>query len=156
MGYYFRNDNGAKILSRIRLFASRYKANKFLVDQKGYIKLTDFGLCHKLSEIPFLTDITEGDSMYISKELFNFNSQGMLDAKTDIFSLGLSFFEIIAKIILPSYGDSWVKLRSGNFHITEKLLRNCNINENKEIFVELISQMIVRKLLRSQENLVTA
>ena len=128
------------------------KPTNFLVDQKGYIKLTDFGLCHKLSEIPFLTDITEGDSMYISKELFNFNSQGMLDAKTDIFSLGLSFFEIIAKIILPSYGDSWVKLRSGNFHITEKLLRNCNINENKEIFVELISQMIAPLERRADLN----
>ena len=113
---------GLKYFHQLGYLHLDIKPTNFLVYQKGYIKLTDFGLCHKSSEIPFLTDITEGDSMYISKELFNFNSQGILDAKTDIFSLGLSFFEIIAKIILPSYGDSWVNLRNGNFHITKQSL----------------------------------
>ena len=118
------------------------KPTNFLVDQKGYLKLTDFGLCHKISEIPFLTDIIEGDKIYISKELFNFNSQGILNTKTDVFSLGLSILEIIAKINLPSSGESWAELRSDNFQIKEKLLENWNINENKDKFVNLISRMI--------------
>ena len=118
------------------------KPTNFLVDSKGYLKLTDFGLCQKISEIPFLTDIIEGDKVYISKELFNFNSQGILNTKSDIFSLGLSILEVIAKINLPSSGESWAELRSDNFQIKEKLLENWNINENKEIFVQLISRMI--------------
>ena len=118
------------------------KPTNFLVDPKGYIKLTDFGLCHKISEIPLLNDIIEGDKVYISKEFFNFNSKGILNTKTDIFSLGLSILEIIAKINLPSSGESWAELRSDNFQIKEKLLENWNINENKETFVQLISRMI--------------
>ncbi len=118
------------------------KPTNFLVDQNGYIKLADFGLCHKISELPFLTDITEGDFMYISKELFNFNSLGILNTKTDIFSLGLSILEIVGKINLPSSGESWVKLRSGNFEMKEELFKNSNIKEKKEDFIKLISQMI--------------
>ena len=125
------------------------KPTNFLVDSNGYLKLTDFGLCHKISDIPFLTDIIEGDKVYISKELFNFNSQGILNTKTDIFSLGLSILEILAKINLPSSGESWAELRSDNFQIKEKLLENWNINENKEAFVKLISRMITSIDLRA-------
>ena len=118
------------------------KPTNFLVDEKGYLKLTDFGLCQRISEIPFLTDITEGDSQYISLELFHFSSNGVLDEKTDIFSLGLSILEIMAKIDLPKSGESWSNLRSGKFEIKEKLLQNWNIKENKKSFIELISRMI--------------
>ena len=104
--------------------------------------MTDFGLCHKISELPFLTDIIEGDSMYISNELFNFNSHDVLNAKADIFSLGLSILEIVGKINLPSSGDSWTELRSGKFPINEDLFKNSNIKEKKEDFIKLISQMI--------------
>ena len=118
------------------------KPTNFLVDGKGYLKLTDFGLCQRISEIPFLTDIIEGDSNYISLEIFHFSSKGVLDEKTDIFSLGLSILEIMAKIDLPKSGESWSQLRSGNFEIKDKLLQNWNIKENKGIFIELISKMI--------------
>ena len=118
------------------------KPTNYLVDQNGYLKLTDFGLCHKISELPFLTDIIEGDSMYISNELFNFNSHDVLNAKADIFSLGLSILEIVGKINLPSSGDSWTELRSGKFPINEDLFKNSNIKEKKEDFIKLVSQMI--------------
>ena len=118
------------------------KPTNFLVDQNGYLKLTDFGLCHKISEIPFLSDIVEGDKVYMSKELLNFNSKGILNTKTDIFSLGLSILEIMANITLPSYGESWAELRSDNFQIKDKLLQNWNITEKKEDFIKLILKMI--------------
>ena len=118
------------------------KPTNFLVDKNGYIKLSDFGLCQKISEVSFLTDIVEGDKIYISKECFNFNSHRKLNEKADIFSLGLSIFEILAKINLPSSGDSWKELRSDNFQIKQKLLDNWNIDENKDLFIELISKMI--------------
>ena len=118
------------------------KPTNFLVDENGYIKLIDFGLCHKINEIPFLNDIVEGDKVYISKELLNFNSKCLLNTKTDIFSLGLSILEIMANINLPSYGESWAELRSENFQIKDKLLQNWYITEKKEDFVKLISKMI--------------
>ena len=113
------------------------KPTNFLVDQNGYLKLTDFGLCHKISEIPFLSDIVEGDKVYMSKELLNFNSKGILNTKTDIFSLGLSILEIMANITLPSYGESWAELRSDNFQIKDKLLQNWNITEKKRRFYKI-------------------
>ena len=133
---------GVKYFHELGYLHLDIKPTNFLVDEKGYIKLTDFGLCQRISEIPFLTDITEGDSNYISLELFHFSSKGVLDEKTDIFSLGLSIFEIMAKINLPKSGESWSQLRSGKFEIKEKLLQNWNIKENKQIFIELIYKMI--------------
>ena len=118
------------------------KPTNYLVDQKGFLKLADFGLCHKISEISFLSDIIEGDKVYISKELLNFNSHGKLNTKTDIFSLGLSILEIMAKINLPLSGETWAELRSDNFKIKENLLVNWNINQDKEKFINLISKMI--------------
>ena len=118
------------------------KPSNFLVDQNGYLKLSDFGLCQRISDIPFLTDIIEGDKVYISNEALNFNSKGILNTKADIFSLGLSIFEIFAKIDLPSSGDSWMELRRGNFQITDQLLKKCNIAGNKDNFIKLINKMI--------------
>jgi len=133
---------GLKYIHELGYLHLDIKPTNFLVDEKGYLKLTDFGLCQRICEIPFLTDIIEGDSNYISLELFHFSSKGVLDEKTDIFSLGLSILEIMAKINLPKSGESWSQLRNGNFEIKEKLLENWNIKENKEIFIKLISRMI--------------
>ena len=133
---------GLKYIHELGYIHLDIKPTNFLVDENGYLKLTDFGLCLKISELPFLTDITEGDFIYISKELFNFNSQGILNAKTDIFSLGLSILEIIGKINLPASGDSWTELRSGNFELKMELFDNSNIKEKKEDFIKLISKMI--------------
>ena len=133
---------GVKYFHELGYLHLDIKPTNFLVDENGYIKLTDFGLCHKISEIPFLTDIIEGDFTYISKELFNFNSHRILNTKTDIFSLGLSILEIVGKIILPSSGESWIELRSGNFEIKEKLFNNSYIKDKKEDFIKLITKMI--------------
>ena len=143
---------GVKYFHELGYLHLDIKPTNFLVDEKGYLKLTDFGLCQRISEIPFLTDITEGDFNYISLELFHFSSKGVLDEKTDIFSLGLSILEIMAKIDLPKSGESWSQLRSGNFEIKEKLLQNWNIKENKKNFIELIYKMIAPIDKRSSIN----
>ena len=113
----------------------------YLVDLNGYIKLNDFGYALRLKELQLLDDIVEGDSRYISKELFHFSKNAKINEKSDVFSLGLTIFELLAKIDLPFNGELWHKLRDENFKITEKFLENCNIKENKE-FIVLISQMI--------------
>ena len=114
----------------------------YLVDSKGYIKLNDFSLALKLNEINNLDDIIEGDSRYISKELFHFNKKAKINEKTDVFSLGLSLLELIAKIELPYNGELWHKLRNDEFKITENFLDKCNIKNHKEFSI-LISQMIL-------------
>ena len=120
------------------------KPTNFIVDNNGYIKLNDFGLCHKIEELSLIDDIIEGDSRYISKELFDNNdkiSLSNIDNRCDVFSLGLSFLEIIGKIELPENGKLWRDIRNENFIIKEELFNYCNISNNKD-FLKLINQMI--------------
>ena len=115
----------------------------YLVDNNGYLKLNDFSLAIKMNELPYLDDIIEGDARYISKELFHFE-KGVagVGEKSDVFSLGLTLLELIAKIELPYNGELWHKLRDENFSISENFFEKCNIKNHKE-FMILISQMIL-------------
>ena len=120
------------------------KPTNFIVDNNGYIKLSDFGLSHKKEELSKIDDIIEGDSRYISKELFdNIDkiSIANIDNRCDVFSLGLSFLEIIADVFLPPNGKLWRDIRSDDFVISPEFLSNCNIEDNEE-FIKLINQMI--------------
>ena len=114
----------------------------FLVDEKGYIKLNDFSLAIRVNELCILDDIVEGDAKYISKELFHFKKNSKLNSKCDIFSLGLTLLELIAKIELPYNGQLWHELRNENFKISESYFEKSNINNVKD-FISLISQMIL-------------
>ena len=121
------------------------KPANYLVDDDGYILLNDFGLSHKEEELYHLNDIIEGDSKYISKELFeclDSNALKKINNKTDIFSLGLTFLEIIAKIDLPSNGQLWKVLRNpGSDILSNKIFSNSNIDDI-EGFLILIKKMI--------------
>ena len=121
------------------------KPTNFIVDNNGYIRLNDFGLSHKKDELSKIDDIIEGDSIYISKEVFdNIDniSNSNIDNRCDVFSLGLSFLEIFANIFLPPNGKLWKDLRSDDFVFPEEeFLKNCNIKDNEE-FIKLIRQMI--------------
>lgn len=114
----------------------------YLVDLNGFLKLNDFNLALKINEIKNLDDIIEGDSRYISKELFHFNKKSKINEKCDIFSLGLTIFELLTKIELPYNGELWHKLREENFQISDNYFDNCNIKNYKEFSI-LISQMIL-------------
>ena len=101
------------------------KPTNFLVDNDGYIKLNDFGLSHKSEELRHIDDIIEGDSRYISKELFEGLDKmplSLIDNRCDIFSLGLTFLEILAKIELPTNGKIWKDIRTDNFIIPKNLI----------------------------------
>ena len=114
----------------------------YLVDEDGYLKLNDFSLALRVNEICVLDDIIEGDSRYISKELFHFKKNTKLNSKCDIFSLGLTLLELIAKIELPENGKLWHEIRDDNFKISENYFEKSNIKNTKE-FRSLISQMIL-------------
>lgn len=115
--------------------------SNYLVDENGYLKLNDFSLAIKVNEICLLDDIIEGDSRYISQELFHFDKNSKLDYKCDIFSLGLTIFELIAKIELPYNGQLWHKIRGEDFKI-ENYFEKCNIKE-VSTFISLISSMLL-------------
>ena len=121
------------------------KPTNYLVNNEGYILLNDFGLSHKIEELSNLDDIIEGDSKYISKELFECIDKISLrniNYKTDIFSLGLSLLEILAKIDLPNNGKLWRYIRdSGGRVLNEKFFVNSNISNNID-FINLIKKMI--------------
>ena len=113
----------------------------FLVDENGYMKLSDFSLALRVSELCVLDDIVEGDSRYISKELFHFKKNTKINSKVDVFSLGLSILEIIAKIELPYNGNLWHELRN-EFKISKQFFDKSNI-KNVDEFISLITQMIL-------------
>jgi len=113
----------------------------FLVDENGYMKLNDFSLALRVSELFVLDDIVEGDARYISKELFHFKKNTKINSKVDIFSLGLSILEILAKIELPYNGSLWHELRN-EFKISKHFFDKSNI-KNVDEFISLISQMIL-------------
>lgn len=118
------------------------KPANFLVDKDGYIKLSDFGLSKKLSCLNNIEDVFDGDSTYISNELFKRKKLSDLNTKCDVYSLGLSFLEILAKVDLPKNGELWRQMREYQIQsFPQEFLINWNIT-NIDTFVLLIQNMI--------------
>ncbi|CAM9840047.1 unnamed protein product, partial [Sphacelaria rigidula] len=89
---------------------TRQPGNIFV--KNGQYKLGDFGLvapAHATSG----TDVMEGDSRYMSKELLNDDHSNL--TKCDVFSLGITLYEIVTSRPLPPNGEEWHRLRSGKF-----------------------------------------
>lgn len=74
-------------------------------------KLGDFGLVSTVSS----HDVEEGDSRYMSMELLSGDHNDL--TKSDIFSLGISLYEICLGGVrpLPTNGPEWQALRAANF-----------------------------------------
>ena len=113
------------------------KPTNFLVDINGNVKLTDFCLSKTQTFVNDNTPdvITEGDSVYLSPELFD--KKGNVDCKTDVFSLGLAVLEILTGVALPKNGDVWIAIR--NKGLPESYYEE--IKFDKEVFSELIKEM---------------
>lgn len=69
--------------------------NNVLVDSRGALRVMDFGLARLLANAapPAIDEDIQGTPRYMSPEHF---SGGALDARTDVFALGLIFFEMLA------------------------------------------------------------
>ena len=57
-------------------------------------------------------DGSEGDSRYLAPELLNV--KGSKRPPADVFSLGMSVFELAWDVVLVGRGDVWSALRAGN------------------------------------------
>jgi serine/threonine protein kinase len=119
------------------------KPTNYLVDSKGNLQLTDFSLSIKNSEKDKLINLYEyeGDSKYISPEVF-FKEKDKINNKTDIFSLGLSIYEILSEIDLPLNGNEWQKIRKTGIDDKSLKLINKKFGEKDgEKFINLIKIM---------------
>ena len=72
-------------------------------------KLGDFGLVTKASSSQ---DVEEGDSRYMSMEVLSGDNRSDL-TKSDIFSLGITMYEICLGRSLPVNGEEWQDIRAG-------------------------------------------
>jgi len=93
-------------------------------------------------------DYYEGDSKYLAPEALSSNFRfSKLCYKCDIFSLGLSFAEILFKIELPQSGILWERIRKENFYFESDQILNSNMRNNIDPeLVKLIYLMINAKV----------
>ena len=70
--------------------------------------MADLGLSRK-SNLIFGENINEGDSRYMAPELLNdIDNHKLYDlTKADVFSLGLTIYELIINELLPKNGPKW-------------------------------------------------
>ena len=116
------------------------KPSNFLIKENGQLLLSDFCLTIKEKDIiNYSSEDFEGDSMFISPELF-YKDRDRITKKTDIFSLGLSIFQILTNLDLPKNGIQWQLIRTVG--IPKDFLEKIpEFGGDKEIFKKLIISM---------------
>jgi len=87
---------------------------------QNVFKIGDFGLMTMVED----PKVEDGDSRYLPKEILNEDYSHL--AKVDIFSLGLSMYELASKTELPKNGDEWHQLRSGTLPPLEHFSEDFN------------------------------
>lgn len=105
-------------------------------------------MTRKIGDSSSNNDEFEGDSIYISKEVLDCKRFEELTSKSDIFSLGLSFIELIFKIDLPKTGVIWNQLRNGDFVFTEEITSNANFKVPSQMIDMIILMINPNYLLR--------
>ena len=109
-------DWAAQILSGLAFLHSHgilhldVKPDNVFMTRDGTLKIGDLGTSVREGGGEGREEVEEGDAVYIAPELLD-GSIGVVSAKADIFSLGLTLFEIAADVILPTRGEAWNELR---------------------------------------------
>ncbi|MFC1668307.1 HEAT repeat domain-containing protein [Chlamydiota bacterium] len=82
------------------------KSQNIMVDSENRVVITDFGLA-KIEEATIMTidGTIMGTPSYMSPEQVHSNQEQVVDQRTDIYSLGIVFYEIVTGT-LPFKGDS--------------------------------------------------
>ncbi|CAN0481638.1 unnamed protein product [Ectocarpus sp. 12 AP-2014] len=86
-------------------------SNLLIGDEGGRLKLADFGMATAYGEgVEGIGDGQEGDTLYMAKELLS--STARLPS-ADMFSLGLTVYEVATRLELPGDGEDWHAMRDG-------------------------------------------
>jgi serine/threonine-protein kinase len=118
-----------------KIFHRDVKPENILIDEHGYYKITDFGVVmHKATDYYTLTDkgMTVGSPYYCSPE--QAEGQRDIDGKTDIYSLGATFYHLVAgkpiytegtpiDILRQHVGARWVSPKRYNKDISWRTTR---------------------------------
>lgn len=106
-----------RVLHRNEFVHLDVKTANILV-KSGHFKLGDFGLALHTNkgkvEAGNEGAVEEGDSRYLAREMLDWGPVADL-TKCDIFSLGISAYEIAFRTPLAPNGEQWHMLRSGDF-----------------------------------------
>ncbi|KAH7722054.1 Membrane-associated tyrosine- and threonine-specific cdc2-inhibitory kinase, partial [Aphelenchoides avenae] len=84
------------------------KPENIFMTHNGVFKLGDFGLVVDLSKDD-ASKAYDGDSRYLAPEVLNDKPS----KAADIFSLGITIFELATDAALPAHGERWHDLREG-------------------------------------------
>ena len=128
------------------------KPSNYLIKEDGQLLLSDFCLTIKEKDIiNYTSDDFEGDSMFISPELF-YKDRDIITKKSDIFSLGLSILQILTNLDLPKNGFTWQLIRTVGLP-SEFLDKIPELGGDKEILKKLIINMTSYKA-NDRKNLI--
>lgn len=105
------------------------KPENILISNSGKFKISDLGLAKMLKNKDDVRTLVEGDARYMAKELLNdfsfedINNEKVDLTKADIFSLGITIYELMTRNILtlPKNGQIWHQLRDNNIPYIDKL-----------------------------------
>jgi wee1-like protein kinase len=106
--------SGLKVLHLKNVVHLDIKPENILFSQSNKYKIADLGLSRIAISVKG-EDIIEGDSRYLAPELLNEVQEDYLPdlKKADIFSLGVTFYELITRRTIPNNGEEWHMIRSG-------------------------------------------
>ncbi|XP_046405215.1 membrane-associated tyrosine- and threonine-specific cdc2-inhibitory kinase isoform X2 [Ischnura elegans] len=105
------------------------KLDNILISSNGSFKLSDFGISLDCSQK--LRDIIDGDAKYIAPEVLTES----FSKAADIFSLGISIYEVSYDVNLPQCGVQWQRLRKGQ-------IPQLRVNSISKDLFELIKWMM--------------
>ncbi|XP_050436027.1 wee1-like protein kinase 1-B isoform X2 [Adelges cooleyi] len=97
--------------ANIMISHSQYpKEDEDKVDRDIIYKIGDLG---HVAHLENLSDVEDGDARYLPKEMLSGKYDSTSITKVDIFSLGMTAYEAVARLRLPSDGSEWHFLRDG-------------------------------------------
>ncbi|PKP58034.1 MAG: serine/threonine protein kinase, partial [Candidatus Altiarchaeales archaeon HGW-Altiarchaeales-2] len=117
------------------------KPDNILLTSDGEPKITDWGLS-KISKHSKYTAVTGRTIMYAAPELISPRRFGKADCRTDIFQIGMIFYELITGVH-PFDGDAQEEIMMNILEETPK--KPSEINADVSVFDDIIMKCIEKK-----------